>query len=289
MEKTSPPKLFDNNRQIAVEARAAMLKSKDIDFLCKEAALAIGDRLHATNREFEIAADLFSPFECMTRPLEASSKTKTIVKVHAPGSPALKTGDIQSESREILNLEPNSINLITSVFSLHRVNDLPGMLTQINRSLLPDGLFMASLPGDRTLNELRTCLLEAESSISNKVSLRIDPFIEVRQAGGLLQRTSFALPVVDSDVLTVRYDDIFALIKDLRAMGATSALTEKPDFGPRELFVKANEIYKEKFADEDGRIRATVEIIYLSGWKPHASQQQPLKPGSAVKSLKDVL
>lgn len=281
MQKTSPPKLFDAKRQIAIEARSRNIAAHDADFLYQEAAQTIAERLDATNRNFDKAVDLFSPLDCMREHLKASSKTAKVKVIATPQN--------EISSKEVLQLEQNSTNLITSVFGLHRVNDLPGMLTQISRALVADGLFSACLPGDRTLNELRTSMLEAESDLAGTASLRVDPFIEVRQAGGLLQRAGFALPVVDSDILTVRYDRVKDIVRDLRSMGATSAMVQRVKYGPRKLLAKVEEIYHEKFSDPDGRIRATVEIIYLSGWKPDISQQKPLKPGSAIKNLKDVL
>ncbi|MCF6303643.1 MAG: SAM-dependent methyltransferase, partial [Devosiaceae bacterium] len=165
-----------------------------------------------------------------------------------------------------------------------------GALIQIRKLMQPYGLFLANLPGPDTLIELRNCLSDAESEISGGLSPRVDPFVTVQVAGSLLQRAGFALPVVDSQRVTVNYDSMFDLIRDLRAMGATNALKmrEKSRFR-RKLFERAAEIYSEKHSASNGRISATFEIISLSGWAPHSSQQKPLKPGSATVSLADLL
>jgi len=295
MQKTSPPpKLFDYKRQHAIEARAADMQKSDTDFLCIEAAQTIAERLEVTNRDFTYATDIFSTFNCMIPHLQTSAKIKNIISINSINdSRGLADTNnnqtyIQAE-RDVLPLKENSVNLVTSVFGLHRANDLLGSLIQIKQALVDDGLFMACIPGERTLSELRHAMLEAESQISNTASLRIDPFAEVRQAGGLLQRAGFALPVVDSEILTVRYSSLKSLIEDIRGMGATSAFYNKPNPAPRDLFRITEEIYRQKFSDPDGKIRASVEIIYLSGWKPHHSQQKPLKPGSAKQKLSDFL
>lgn len=183
-----------------------------------------------------------------------------------------------------------SADLIVSSLALHTVNDLPGALLQIRQSLKPDGLFVASILGGETLHELRTCLSEAELELSGGVTPRVAPFADKPQMGGLLQRAGFALPVVDSDIITVTYDSIFPLMKDLRLMGEGNAIAERSKyFTPRRLFLRAGELYAQKFADPDGRIRASFEVIFLLGWAPHASQQQPLKPGSAKTRLAEFL
>ncbi len=185
---------------------------------------------------------------------------------------------------------PQSIDLVVSALNLHTVNDLPGALLQIRQSLKPDGLFVAGILGGETLYELRSCLAEAELEISGGMTPRIAPFADKPQMGDLLQRAGFALPVVDSDIVTVTYDSIFSLMKDLRMMGEGNAITERAKhFSARRLFLRAGELYAQKFADADGRIRASFEVIFLLGWAPHQSQQQPLKPGSAKTRLAEYL
>ena len=170
------------------------------------------------------------------------------------------------------------------------MNDLPGTLIQIRRALKPDGLFLAALIGGDSLTELREAFAEAESEIEGGVSPRVAPFADVRELGALLQRAGFALPVVDSDRLTVRYQSVFALMRDLRRMGATNVLIERRRTPLRRATLqRMAEIYAQRFADPDGRVRATFEIAWLSGWVPHESQQKPLKPGSARARLADAL
>lgn len=287
MQKTSPL-LFDPKRRIALEQRKLGIGQNDADFLVAEAASIMAERLEATNRDFERAVDMFSPFNTMTEMLKASAKTKSVTSMNYIPLRDDAPDAIQGVPEE-LSLAPNSVNLITSIFGLQRSNDLPGTLKQIEMALVPDGLFMAALPGDQTLKELRDSLLTAESMINGNATLRVDPFGEIRQLGGLLQRAGFALPVVDSEILTVRYSKLEKLITDLRAMGANSCLLGNKGFGPRGLFEKTEEIYKQRYSDADGKIQATFEIVFLSGWSPHASQQQPMKPGSAKNKLADFL
>ncbi|MEM9279640.1 MAG: methyltransferase domain-containing protein [Pseudomonadota bacterium] len=294
MQKTSPPKLFNHKRLAAGLLRAKMINKPDADFLTRIAAETITERLDATNRDFETVADLFSHHECVQDILNRSPKTRRIISVKTP----LHAGGSNGSTKQITVVEgdldflpfgKDTLNLVTSIFGLHWSNDLPGMFAQIHNALAPDGLFLAALPGDQTLRELRECLIEAETELSGSISLRVEPFGEVRQLGALLQRAGFALPVIDTELYTVRYASMHALIEDLRAMGATSKLLAHAGFGPKNLFDRAEKIYQQKYSDTDGRIRATFEVVFLSGWTPHASQQQPLKPGTAKSRLKDFL
>ena len=293
MQKTSPPKLFNPKRRKAIEARATRIGQADADFLIQEAANMMAERLDATNRDFDIAVDMFSPFSNMLEHLKASTKTNQLYKLTSnTGTSSTSLSDIIrtiSGTREEIPLASKSVNLITSVMGLHWSNDLPGTFTQIKNALVEDGLFLAALPGDRTLTELRDSMLTAESMINGNATLRIDPFGEIRQIGSLLQRAGFTLPVVDSEVLTVRYSSLKKLISDLRAMGATSSLNSNRHFGPRNLFKKTEEVYRKRYQDPDGKIRATFEIIFVSGWSPHSSQQKPMKRGTAQNKLSDFL
>jgi SAM-dependent methyltransferase len=181
------------------------------------------------------------------------------------------------------------IDLAMSVMALHWANDLPGTLVQVRRTLKPDGLLLAAFLGGETLFELRECLAAAEVEISGGISPRVSPFVDLRDAGGLLQRAGFALPVADQDRIAVTYESPVALMHDLRAMGETNALTQRRrSFTPRTVFARANEIYTEKYGD-DGRIRATFDVVYLTGWAPHESQQKPMRPGSATTRLAEAL
>lgn len=194
------------------------------------------------------------------------------------------------EEREIVPADPKSADLVVSLMALHEFNDVPGMLAQIQRVLKSDGLFLAAFVGGGTLNELRESLLAAETELTGGASARVYPFMDVRDAGALLQRAGFALPLSDVETVIVRYTTAADLMHDLRAMGASNALVQRSrkPFTKR-LLQRTSELYAERHADDDGRIRATFNIIWVSGWAPHTSQQQPLKPGSATVSLADAL
>ena len=199
-------------------------------------------------------------------------------------------GTIKVSSLEVVPLAAESVNLVVSPLSLHLTNDTPGVFIQIRRALKPDGLFLAAIPGSGTLQELREVLLATEAEMSGGASPRVIPFADVRDMGGLLQRAGFTLPVADTETYTVRYGSLFSLLKDLRAMGMTNPLAARSRVPlPNAFFLRAAEIYAERFSDPDGRIRATFSIIYVSGWAPHESQQKPLAPGSARTRLADAL
>ena len=285
MSPDAPPRLFDRAllRQRQTRARTAA----PADFLLARVADDLADRLAAILRHFERGLDLGTPGPHVARALAESGKVAQIMRAAAPENAAPL--DLVADE-EALPFADASLDLVVSGLALHMVNDLPGALAQIRRALRPDGLFIAALLGGRTLQELRAALAEAESDLTGGASPRVAPFADVRELGGLLQRAGFALPVSDVDVLTVRYADMFALMADLRAMGATNVLVErarKP--ATRGLFMRAADIYAQRFADPDGRLRATFEIVWLSGWAPHESQQKPLRPGSAKARLADAL
>lgn len=191
---------------------------------------------------------------------------------------------------EMLPFEKQSYEMILCNLGLHGLNDLPGALVQMRNTLKPDGLFMASMLGGESLHELKTSLMEAELEISGGISPRVAPFADKQDMGALMQRAGYALPVIDSERVIVTYENAFKLFSDLRGMGETNSLTQRSKtIPPRALFFRAAEIYAEKFAERDGRIAATFEIIFLLGWAPHESQQKPLKPGSAQTRLADAL
>jgi SAM-dependent methyltransferase len=191
---------------------------------------------------------------------------------------------------EVLDLAPGSLDLAVSALALQFVNDLPGLLIQLRRALKSDGLLLAALAGGDTLIELRQSFAAAESEMEGGLSPRVAPFADVRDVGALLQRAGFALPVVDSERLTVRYDTVFALMRDLRRMAATNILHDRRRTPlRRSTLLRMAEIYALRFADPDGRLRATFEIVWISGWTPHESQQKPLRPGSAQARLADAL
>jgi SAM-dependent methyltransferase len=267
----------------------ALRSGQAATFLMDHAAAELGDRLAAITRRFPEAATLFTLTGAVQRVLLESGKIDHVTALEA--APELLQGRHgQVAPGEALLLAPASLDLAVSLLSLHEFNDLPGVLIQIRRALKPDGLLLAALPGSGTLQELRESLLAAEAETSPGVSPRVMPFVDVRDAGALLQRAGFALPVTDLEPLTVRYDTLFDLMRDLRMMGATNALLGRARApSARRLFLRAAEIYAARFADPDGRIRATFNIVWLSGWAPHESQQKPLKPGSAEVSLATVL
>lgn len=190
---------------------------------------------------------------------------------------------------EHLPFAEQSFDLIVSPLLLHWTNDLPGALIQLRRALRPDGLLLASLFGAETLHELRLCLLEAEAELRGGAAMRVAPFADVQDAAGLLQRAGFGLPAADRDVVVVRYREPLTLLTDLRAMGETAALRERAPPLTRGVLMRAMALYRERFAEPDGRVRATFEIVTMTGWAPHESQQKPLRPGSAKTRLADAL
>jgi SAM-dependent methyltransferase len=254
------------------------------DFLLARCVGDLEERLGAVLRRFEQAADLGSPLPLAVAGLRV--KAEGVLRMaESQGVAADLVGDL-----EALPLALGSLDLAASLLSLHTVNDLPGALIQIRRALKPDGLFIGCLLAGQSLTELRQALLAAEVEATGGASPRVAPFADLRDLGSLLQRAGFALPVVDSEVVTVRYGEMFGLLRDLRAMGWSNALVERSRKPlRRSVLLRAAELYAERFADPDGRLRATFEIVWLSGWAPHESQQKPLRPGSAKARLADAL
>jgi SAM-dependent methyltransferase len=281
--------IVDTSLWLAHKRRALAYPTAGADFLMRRAAEELAERLGAVERKFDRAAVLFCQTPAAVDVLATSGKVTDIVRVeadaafldHAAGLVALL---------ETVPFEPESLDLAVSLLSLQAMNDIPGMLVQIRRALKPDGLFLGAFAGAGTLSELRESLLAAETELYGGASPRVIPFTDVRDAGALLQRAGLALPVADVETVTVRYDSLFGLMADLRAMGETSALVDRSRRpGTRKLFARAAEIYAERFSDADGRVRASFPIVWMSGWAPDASQQKPLKPGSAKISLKTIL
>ena len=281
---------FDRTLVLARRLRAKDAFA-DADFLLRRAAQDIAARLDATLRDFPLAADLSARGGIVADQLAALERIGTVIACerHSGLLPA-RAGMRLVCDEETLPFAPASLDLAVSAMALHWVNDLPGALVQVRRALKPDGLFIAALPGAGTLSELREAFLAADTEVSGGAPPRVSPFADLRDLGALLQRAGFALPVVDVEPVTVRYDSMLALIADLRRMGATNALTLR-DGRPlrRQTVMRASEIYAERFADPDGRVRASFEIVHMSGWAPHESQQQPLRPGSARARLADAL
>lgn len=263
---------------------AAALAADYPDFLLARCVGDLDERLSAVLRRFERAADLGTPLPLAGPVLQARVGDLLRMAEVADASAAV-VGDL-----EALPFAAESLDLAASLLALHAVNDLPGALIQIKRALRPDGLFIACLLGGQSLTELRQSLLAAEVELTGGASPRVAPFADLRDLGGLLQRAGFALPVIDSESVTVRYGDMFGLLRDLRAMGWANALTERSRKPlRRSVLLRAAELYAERFSDPDGRLRATFEIVWLSGWAPHESQQKPLRPGSAKARLADAL
>lgn len=261
------------------------------DFLFQEVAARLTDRLEDIQRKFPVTLDLGSHTGGIANALPNASGVEWLVHSDisfcmaqdAP-TPALVADE------EALPFTDGAFDLVLSNLSLHWVNDLPGALTQIQRALKPDGLFLAAILGGDTLMELRDCLLSAESEVRGGASPRISPMVALGDAAGLLQRAGFALPVADSDAINVTYDNAFKLMADLRGMGEANAVRERhKHFTPRSVFLRAAELYQDRYSGPGDRINATFEIIYLHGWAPHESQQKPLRPGSASQRLADAL
>ena len=285
---SASPTIFDRKLLRARQQRARALGPET--FLLDRVAAELGERLSAVLRQFDRAVDLGTPTDAVRRVLAASGKVATIVTAE-PAATRLDASSLRvAADEEALPFADGALDLVVSALSLQFVNDLPGTLIQIRRALKPDGLLLAALIGGDSLTELREAFAEAESEIEGGVSPRVAPFADVRVLGALLQRAGLALPVVDSDRLTVRYDSALALMHDLRRMGATNVLSERRRTPlKRATLARVAEIYARRFADADGRVRASFEIVWLLGWAPHESQQKPLKPGSAAQRLADAL
>jgi SAM-dependent methyltransferase len=278
------PIVFDRELLRARRRRARALGPAT--FLLDRVASDLAERLDAVLREFTVAVDLGTPTDAVRCALASRKSIGTLIAVDA--LPAEDLAVVADE--EALPFRDGSLDLVVSALALQFVNDLPGALIQIRRALKPDGLFLAALLGGDTLTELRQAFAAAEAEVEGGVSPHVAPFADVRELGALLQRAGFALPVTDADRLTVRYASAFALMADLRRMGATNALAERRRMPLRRAtLLRMAAIYAERFADPDGRIRATFEIVWLSGWAPHESQQKPLRPGSAKTRLADAL
>ncbi len=263
-----PPRIFDLATQKLRWARAARLQGDR--FLQTEALEGVADRLAPVNRTFATALAL---------------------DAHAAAclqGPDTKWHKANFDDDERLNAG-SGYDLAVSVLGLHRLNDLPGALLQIRRALKPDGLFVAALFGGSTLTELRAAFAQGEIETTGGISPRVAPMADIRELGGLLQRAGFALPVADVERTTVRYGDFFTLAADLRLLGESNALAARKPFLSRATLAASLAHYRDKHADSEGRLIATFDIVYLLGWAPDASQQQPLRPGSAKIRLADAL
>jgi SAM-dependent methyltransferase len=275
LNPAAAPILFDRALLRARQDRARNLGPAT--FLLDRIAEDMAERLNAVLRDFNNAAEVGTPGDQVRRRL--ACRLDRIARVDLP----------DSES-EPLSLQVESLDLVISALALQFVNDLPGVLAQIRHALRPDGLLLAAMLGGDTLTELRQSFAAAEAELDGGVSPRVAPFADLRDVGALLQRAGLALPVTDVDRIVVRYDSAFNLMHDLRRMGATNILVERRRTATRRAtMVRMAEVYRERFADPDGRIRATFDVIWLLGWAPHESQQKPLKPGSAKASLAEAV
>jgi SAM-dependent methyltransferase len=275
--------VFDRLLQRRRRSRAA---ASAANFLLDHVAGELTDRLSVVLRRFDVGVDLGTPGDSVRIALRRLGAVEMIVgaDVMAREKPFVIADE------EALPFRDASIDLVVSGLALHFANDLPGVLAQIRRALKPDGLFVAALLGGETLTELRQAFAEAESEIEGGASPRVAPFADLRQLGALLQRAGFALPVTDVERVTVRYSSVFDLMHDLRRMGTTNALAARRRVPLRRAtLMQMADIYGRRFADAGGRMRATFDILWLSGWAPHPNQQQPLRPGSAKARLADAL
>lgn len=287
---SSPLTVFDRDLMVRRRDQRAATAGT-VDFLLARAADDLADRLALMRRSFPIAVNLGAYHGVLSRRLRGMAGIEHLLDVEAaPRLAAQCDGPTVVADEEALPFAAGSLDLVVSALALQHVNDLPGTLVQIQRALKPDGLLLASLLGGATLAELRQAFIIAETETTGGASPRVAPFADVRDLGGLLQRAGFALPVADADAVQVAYADMFALMRDLKAMGMANALTERRrTFLRRETLLRAAAIYAERFARADGRIVATFEIITITGWVPHPSQQKPLRPGSAQARLADAL
>lgn len=261
------------------------------DFLMRETATRLVERLDDITHRFPVALDLGCHGGEIARALDGRGGIETLIQAdlspamvqrapHAPARPILVCDE------EALPFGAGTLDAILSNLSLHWVNDLPGALIQARRALKPDGLFLACLLGGATLRELRTCLADAEMAGTGGLSPRTSPLADVRDVGNLLTRAGFALPTVDADIITVRYDSALKLMADLRGMGESNAvLTRRRDLGRRDVLMQAARLYHERHQGADGRVPATFEVITLTAWAPAPGQPQPLAPGSGQTSL----
>lgn len=279
----------DQQRRMARLARARRRFDGSQSFLLDRITEDLLDRLALVQRNFDQGLALMGRTATLEDGMKSSGKVAQVTRLEEMVSVPDDTPHRVAKFAD-LGLEPASLDLVICPEMLHFAEDLPGALIQIRRALRPDGLLLASLPGPQTLGELRQALVMAESATSGSAAMRVDAFTDIRDAGALLQRAGFALPVVDSDSVTVRYDTAFALVDDLRSFGVAghAGLGTVPPLS-RAAALELTRCYGEAFSDPDGRIRATFQSIHLSGWAPHDSQQKPLKPGSASTRLADAL
>jgi len=294
MESPNPTMLFDR-KLLAVRRNRAAKGFRAVSFLKDRAVDDVCERLDFINRRFELALDIGSHggflAAAITRHGNLLNKIGSLAECDL--SPVMLaqsggTGFVADEDH--MPLAPLSLDLIVSTLGLHWVNDVPGFLAQVRLALRPDGLLLLTFLGGRTLQELRACLAQAETEAYGKAFARVSPFADAQDGAQLMQRAGFALPVADSDVVTVRYANLFGLFRDLKAMGETAVFHQRAPLKlTRSIIARAADLYQANHSDADGKVRATFELITLTGWAPHESQQKPLPRGSAKMRLADAL
>jgi len=289
--------VFDR-RQVRRQRDRAAARFDHHDFLIRESAVRLADRLLDTTRQFPLALDIGCHAGEMAGALGDGGRIGRLVQcdlspgmaARAAGSGPTLAGSTLAADEEALPFAADRFDLVVSNLSLHWVNDLPGTLLQIRHILKQDGLFIGAMLGGETLWQLRQCLMDAEIAERGGVGPRISPFADARDAGQLLQRAGFALPVVDVDTITVTYGEPLKLLADLRGMGEGNAVAARQrNFSRRAIFMRALTLYQERFADADGRLPATFQILNLTAWRPHPSQPKPLPPGSGKMPLGEAL
>jgi SAM-dependent methyltransferase len=291
MSTPTPPRIFDRALLRRRRERIARVSEPHRDFLFAEAGERLLDRLDDVRRRFPVALDLGSRNGLLGRLLQGRGGVEALVQGDLSLGMLAKAGGLVVQlDEEVLPFAPESFDLVLANLSLHWTNDLPGALAQVRHVLKPDGLFLGVLFGAGTLAELRTALMEAEIAETGGASARVAPFADLRDAAGLMQRVGFALPVADVETVTVTYDGLMPLLADLKAMGEANILDARLKRPTRRAVIgRAAALYQEKFALPDGRIPASFRLIFLTGWAPHESQQQPARRGSGKIGLGDVL
>lgn len=285
-----PPLIF-NRQHLRLQRERQREAFSSHDFLARLAAEQMAERLIPIKRRFPRVLALGDGVGLLTSLLEKVDGIETCIRTDlSPGLLAENPSPALCADEELLPFAPESFDAVFSVLNLNVVNDLPGVLIQIRRILKPDGLFMATLFGSETLRELREAAREADMAESGGITPRVAPFVDIRDAGGLLQRAGFALPVADNHIVTATYAEAFSLMRELHGMGAGNTLARRFSglTTPRRLAAIA-EAYHHRVAGKDGRIPASFEIITLTGWAPHSSQQKPAQRGSGKVSLADAL
>ncbi len=282
MPASDIPDLFDQTALLRNLTRAAE-KGNLPGFLDDVATTELIDRFETISRKFSNVAIISHD----------ASRIADVVRSRLREDGTITDISMLAEDGVFLdspNLPAEAFDCIFACPGLEWANDLPGSLTRLRKALKPDGVLLAAMLGGESLHELRASWLQAETMMTGGASPRVAPFCDVRDAGGLLQRAGFALPVVDTDRLKVRYDNGLALMKDLKALGLSNSMTERRrSLVTPGLMAMACAHYDQNFEDPDNRVRATFQMIYLSGWSPHESQPKPLRPGSAKTRLADAL